>query len=205
VPPSAKESPQDNAIPKRCDRIKSVPFSPLAEPMANLLPRIVAILSAPLLLAGCSLASNHLRRDIERISPFYSTRAIWLNFEDPPTNVPEGLKFTVFLGSARETIGVFGDGTMIVEMFRVDHDDQGKAIRVSVKKWSYNTEQCYPFRSKRRTRYGWGYGLRLPWGDADVLGEEIVLVVSFKRLDGISIHSQPKYLKVPVVVYPDRA
>ncbi len=173
--------------------------------MRNTTLRILAFVSPALLLAGCSLAPTHLRRDIVRISPFYSTRAIWLNFEDPPTNVPQGLKFTVFLGTANQKLGMFGDGTMLVEMFRVEKDDQGKPVRVPVKKWSYNTKQCYPFRSKRRTRYGWGYGLRLPWGDVDVLGKEIVLVVSFKRLDGMIIHSQPKYLKVPPVVYPDRA
>jgi hypothetical protein len=39
--------------------------------------------------------------------------------------------------------------------------------------------------------------MRLNWGDADVRGHEIQMVVSFERRDGTIIRGRPWYVKVP--------
>ena len=170
--------------------------------------RAVGLTSLVLLVGGAggcrSLGIPVTQRRIIRVSTFYNTRGVWLNFDSPPTDVPEGLKFTIFLSAAGRDLGVFGDGTLIVEMFRVDRNEIGEPVRVLVKKWSFNTKQAYVFRIKEPTRYGWAYGMRLSWGDADVLGREIEVITSFKRHDGTIVYGRPMLLKVPKRVFANR-
>jgi hypothetical protein len=137
------------------------------------------------------------RTDIVRVSTFYNTRAPFLSFQNPPDVVPQGLKFSVFLSAQHSEKGVFGDGEFVIDLYKVERDQSGEPRRQHAKKWTFNTEQAAPYRSIRRTEYGWGYGFRLNWGDIDVLGKEIMVTVSFHRKDGATVHGRAFYLKVP--------
>lgn len=154
---------------------------------------------------GCATTALTLHRDINRVSTFYDTLRIWLNFDSPPSSVPQGLKFSVFLTASDSELGVFGDGIIRIEMFRIDRGSNDQPLRTPVRQWSFDAQEAYPYRRKKPTRYGWAYGFRLPWGDVEVLGREILLIVSFERPDGTVIHGQPKYLKVPKRVFANRA
>ncbi len=154
--------------------------------------------------SGCQTLAPQGRRDINRVSTFYNTQHLWLNFDSPPTHLPQGIKFSVFLTARDSELGVFGDGIMQIEMFRIDKSDSGEQTRTPVKKWSFDTQQAQTFRGRQRKRYGWGYGFRLNWENAEVRGHEIMIIVSFHRHDGTIIHGQPKYLKVPENVFPER-
>ncbi len=150
-----------------------------------------------LAVTGCATLPKNVRRDIVEVSTFYNSQNLWLNFEDPPTNVPQGLRFSLFLKAAGQDLGVFGDGIIHVDMYRIERDEEGEATRTHVKKWSLDTEEAAAYRSTRTTAFGHGYGMRLNWGDADVRGHEIQLVVSFERRDGPVIRGRPWYVKVP--------
>jgi len=152
---------------------------------------------ACLLGGGCASITNPARSDIVRVATFFNSQRIWLNFDAPPTREPQGLKFSVFLTASDRELGVFGDGTIHVDLFQTQGTPDSAANRVHLKRWSFNAEQARPFRAKKPTRYGWGYGLRLPWGDLDVRGKEIQIIVSFERRDGRVISGLPQYLKVP--------
>lgn len=161
-------------------------------------------LVAATLVGGCggtsrsSLAFQRPRAhdDIVGVNTFYTAKP-WVNFDSPPTNIPGGFKFTLYLTGTDSTHGVFGEGTIHVDMYRVETEAGVETTRVHVRRWSFNTEQAYPYRAKRQVRFGRAYGFRLDWGNSDVLGEEIMIIASFERLDGRIISSQPKYLKVP--------
>lgn len=153
---------------------------------------------------GCATPSSMDRPDIIRVSTFYNSQRLWLNFDNPPTDVPQGLKFTVFLTGTQSELGVFGDGTLHMDMFRIDYNPDGEPTRTPVRHWSFNTQEAMPYRGKRPTRYGQGYGFRIPWGDVNVHGKEIQVTVSFERLDGTIVHGQPKGLKVPARVFANK-
>ena len=164
----------------------------------------VLLLGAMTIVGGCTDAHRSSRglqqprthRDIVAVNTFYTTKP-WLNFEVPPTNIPGGFKFALYTTGANSTRGVFGDGTIHIDMYRVETKAGVETKRVRVRRWSFDTEQAYPYRAKHPVRFGRGYGFRLDWRDSDVLGKEIMIVASFERLDGRIIYSQPKYLKVP--------
>lgn len=179
-------------------------FSPGLQPYATSAVRrgvssILQVSCGLLCLAasGCQTLELGLSRDIVRVSTFYNNQRPWLNFDQPPTNVPQGFKCTVFLSNSKSALGCVGDGVLHVEMFRVDDVPGGQPVRTPIKKWSYDVQQAAFFRVKEPGPYGLGYGLRLNWDDADVAGREIVVVMSFERRDGVIIHGVPKYLKVP--------
>ncbi|NOT02855.1 MAG: hypothetical protein HOP29_19825 [Phycisphaerales bacterium] len=150
-------------------------------------------------VTGCQSARVAGRSDIVRVSTFYSSQDVWLNFDQPPTLVPQGFKCSVFLTPAEGEQGAFGDGTIKFEIYRVDRDEQGAGANTLVHTESFEKERAYGYRGRIPKRYGWGYGFRIPWGEADLRGQEIMVVVSFVRKDGRTIAGQPKYFKVPMV------
>ncbi len=66
-----------------------------------------------------------------------------------------------------------------------------------MKHWSFDTEHAYEYGFRKKQRAGWGYQLRLNWGDLDVLGQEVMFIVSFERFDGRIIRGKRLYFKVP--------
>lgn len=155
------------------------------------------ILSAA--LTGCQTPRTAGRSDIVRVSTFYSSQDVWLNFDQPPTMEPQGFKCSVFLTPAEGEQGTFGDGTIQFNIYRVDRDGAGRGTNTLIHTESFDTERAYGYRGRVRKRFGWGYGFRIPWGDADLRGKEIMVTVSFVRKDGRTIAGQPKYFKVPLL------
>ena len=80
--------------------------------------------------------------------------------------------------------GLFGEGTIVVDLYRIGVDEEGNEATTKVHEWTFDAERAVPFRSKQRTALGWGYQLRLHWEDLDVAGQEIELRISFRRPDG---------------------
>ncbi len=153
-----------------------------------------------LALNGCATPSfgPNVTRRIIGVTSYWTTKP-WLSFDTPPTNIPGGFKFVLYLTGANSRLGVFGDGLVHVDMYRIDRSATGgKSDRQHVRRWSFTTEEAYAYRARRAYRLGHGYGFRLDWGAAAVLGEEIMVVPAFERKDGQTIFGQPKYLKVPL-------
>jgi hypothetical protein len=62
-------------------------------------------------------------------------------------------------------------------------------------------DRAMPFRVVRRPErtyvMGDGYQLRLSWGDLDVAGRAVALVIEYQRTDGRMIRRSPFWLRVP--------
>ena len=121
----------------------------------------------------------------------------WLNFDNPPRDVPGGIKITIYLVGSKSPMGVFGEGTLAVDMYRMEEGADGEELPVLAHRWEFDTEEAFRYGTIKRKRRGWGYGLRLNWGDADVLGKEVMFLVSFKRPDGRVIQARRTFFKVP--------
>ena len=122
----------------------------------------------------------------------------WLRFRHDIAPAVDGIKVgALFLIDGTTGRGMFGEGTIVVDLYRIDVDPQGYEIPTQVYQWTFDTEQAMPFRARKRTVQGWGYQLRLHWGDLDLAGREIELRISFRRLDGQVVHSSGQRFRVP--------
>ena len=148
---------------------------------------------------GQNVGDMALRRDVVQVKKFYPGSP-WLSFDDAGDPNPEGFKVNVYLVSAANGRGVFGDGNIIVTMYSLPErqpDGASPSESKLEKRWILTPEDCMPFRATRRTVMGFGYGLRLDWGDVDVLGKTVVITIAFERRDGTIIKSQPQTFRVP--------
>lgn len=135
--------------------------------------------------------------NIVRVTKFFSAEP-WLTFSNDGTSRVNGFKCSVFLEGAGKPRGVFGSGTIIVCLYRVDRDGAGHEVAVPLQEWEMPPDQAYPWRCKERTLLGWGYGLRLQWrDDLDLEGKQIAVVVKYVRDDGKTLSSTRQMLKVP--------
>ena len=148
---------------------------------------------------GQNVGDMALREDIVQVKKFYPGSP-WLSFDEAGDPNPEGFKVNVYLLSAANGLGVFGDGNIVVTMYTVPEiqpEGAPPAEPVLKKRWVLTPEDCMPFRATRRTVMGYGYGLRLTWGDVDVLGKTVTVTIAFERRDGTIIQSQPQTFRVP--------
>ncbi len=123
----------------------------------------------------------------------------WLIFNNDGSGRVDGVKITVYLEGPRGPKGVFGNGTIVVQMYRVDPGPAGRDETTLVQEWSLPPEKAYPWRIKKESGMGWGYSLRLPWDkDAGVDGRQVAIVVRYIRADGRELSSSPQVLKVPI-------
>ena len=147
----------------------------------------------PVMVPGPGAVSN-----IVSVNKFFSA-VPWLIFDDPSSGRIDGFKCTVYLEGSDSPKGVFGTGTIVVTMYRLDKDPTGQEVPVQVKEWVLPSEKAYPWRAKKPTMIGWGYGLRLRWGpDVDVAGKKIAILVKYIRDDGRVINSSRTVLQVPL-------
>ncbi len=154
-------------------------------------------------LAGCldaqpNVARMKLDADIVQVKKFYPASP-WLSFDEAGDPNPEGFKVAVYLISAKTQKGAFGDGDIEVVIYSHPRSESSKqpAEPVVEKKWVLSPEDAMPFRAKIEAVMGFGYGLRLNWGDVDLLGKTVSVHINFRRRDGRLIQSSPKWLRVP--------
>lgn len=122
----------------------------------------------------------------------------WLSFNKEGVRQAEGLKATVYLESGTSGKGAFGDGILRVVLYSVHRDPQtGEETLRREYRWDLTPRQSVPWRAKQQSVQGWGYGLRLNWGNAEVRGREIELVFQFIRRDGNIVTGEPQRLRVP--------
>ncbi len=125
-------------------------------------------------------------------------REPWVRFRRDIAPAVDGIRTaSVFLVDGATRKGMFGDGTIIVDMYQIEADEEGYEVAEKVYTWSFDAEEAMPFRSRKRTVQGWGYQLRLHWEDLDLAGQEIELRISFRRLDGQVVNSSGQRFRVP--------
>ena len=126
---------------------------------------------------------------------FYKPMSPWLWNADR-TRV-SGIYVSALYLLGPKGLGVFGDGTIRPRMLVVEMGKDGKTRPRQVKEWVFSVEEAIPFRAKEEKPLGWGYGLLLPFGDVDVSGREIQMVICFERSDGRLVTSSKQTFLVP--------
>lgn len=136
--------------------------------------------------------------NVVRVTKFFNQNP-WLSFTSDGSAMVDGVGFAVYLEGADGPRGVFGTGTIVVTMYRLDFDPLGREMATPVHEWVLPPDKAYPWRSKRATALGWGYGLRLQWPETvKVAGKQVAIIVKYVREDGREISSSRQVLKVPV-------
>lgn len=143
--------------------------------------------------------------DIVRVFLIYPT-VPWLVFDNQGGGMVDGFTCSVYLISpvydpVRGKIlekGVFGTGTIVVEIYRLSKDGAGQEISALVQTWELPPDEAMKFRGRNPKLLGWGYGLRLQWDkDVKVAGEDVAIVVKYVRDDGRVVPTRRKQLHVP--------
>lgn len=122
----------------------------------------------------------------------------WLSFDPDGTRKVDGIRITVYLESADRPKGVFGDGIITVQMYRLERDKSGQETAALAQEWVLPPEKAYQWRATEESMLGKGYSLRLRWDkDANVNGKQVAVLVKYQRPDGRQIASTRQVLKVP--------
>lgn len=138
-----------------------------------------------------------IESNIVKVNKFFSSEP-WLSFSGDGTRRIDGIKFSVYLEGPRRAKGVFGTGTLVVTLYRLDREPTGRERATQVWEWDLPPDKAYVWRGKQETALGWGYGLRLQWGpNLKLDGRQVAVVVKYIREDGKTIYSSRKVLKVP--------
>lgn len=124
--------------------------------------------------------------------------APWLSFDPDGTRKVDGFRITVYLESGERPKGVFGDGVITVQMFRLERDKAGRETAQLAQEWVLPPEKAYQWRATEPSMLGMGYSLRLNWDEsAKVNGKQVAILVKYQRTDGRMIVSTRQVLKVP--------
>ena len=143
-------------------------------------------------------AEPPMEQNIVRVNKFFHAHP-WLVFDNDGSNQIDGVRFSVYLEGPQRSQGVFGSGTMFITMYQLDADKTGREVPTKLQEWELTSEKAYPWRAKKQTLLGWGYGVRLHWDNKLKLeGKQIALVIKYVREDGQAISSSRQVLKVPV-------
>ncbi len=154
-------------------------------------------------LAGCSTTSTGVRTDrsskhrnrqarVRRVVCLYDQKP-WLNLDSAGDRDPEGLHYRIFLDEGAGS-GVFRNGVLRVEMYRIDRMSADRIERTLVSDWEYPTSA---FQQVKSNILGSGYHLRLRWALKELAGHEIEMITQFKDTDGNIVRSATKRLHVP--------
>lgn len=132
---------------------------------------------------------------IRRVACVYDQNP-WLDLDRLGDRDVEGLWFRVFLdpGSGR---GVHAEGTLHVEMYRVDRkrDGQGAAVRTLVSDWHYATSDFA--RIAKPGMLGDGYVPQFVWAEKSLAGSDVDVVIWFEDTDGNIARAGTKRLSIP--------
>jgi hypothetical protein len=176
--------------------------------------RRIAIISTAFLATGCAsnmgwqpeqresaikMPGPEPVSNIVSVNKFFSA-VPWLIFDDPSNGRIDGFKCTVYLEGHDSPKGVFGSGTIVVTMYRLESDPLGRETPTQVHEWELPPEKAFPWRAKKPTMIGWGYGLRLHWDkELDLMGKRVAILIKYIRDDGRVISSSRTVLRVPLV------
>lgn len=148
-------------------------------------------------LTPAQLANMRLEKNVTGVAAFYAPYSPWIWNDDRSKVI--GLAINALYLTGPNSLGVFGDGAIQPRIYVLEGPPGPAAEKPRlVKEWSFDPQQALPWRANKRTALGWGYGLRLIWGDElDLAGKEVRITVSFERSDGKIFHSGQKDFEVP--------
>lgn len=153
-------------------------------------------------VGGCndaqwSLDPNRLggstRSDIYKVVCFYPAN-MWRSFDEAGDRNIEGFTFILYLISESTERGALANGNVEVQLFRVDTVGEKQSNRVLAYQWSRPTSEL---AQRNPTKLGHGYQPSVNWGDLDLFGKELEILVRYVAPDGTIIPSRTATLTVP--------
>ncbi len=163
----------------------------------------IMVCVASLSAAGCTADRGGMRTgpqdapqdtDVARIICFYPAN-MWRSFDSAGNVDPEGFEFVMYLLSRKTYRGIWVEGTFRIQLYRVIDDPDAERSRELV----FTTEAPMSQIPRREAgRFGEGYQPSVYWGDLDVLGEKVHIVVQYESPTGRIVQSQTHAAKVPV-------
>jgi hypothetical protein len=132
--------------------------------------------------------------DIFRVLCFYPAN-MWKSYDPEGDPNPEGFAFVMYLMSRDTGKGVFADGTFRVELYRRGElgSDGRRSRDLVFDTWA--PMSALPRRS--RTMLGHGYQPYVDWGELDIFGADIEIVVKYESPSGRIVPSETVNMKVP--------
>lgn len=146
-------------------------------------------------LEKLALANTETR--ILDVVAYYPTPIRWIWTEDKSR--VRGVVVSALYLVGPNGKGVFGDGIVCPKIYLRDRlAGEGGAQPKLIKEWELKPVDLYLLRSKKPSVQGHGYMLPLDWGDIDLGGREIQVVISYQRSDGVPApRFSSKDLRVP--------
>jgi len=143
------------------------------------------------------VAQMQTEPDIAAVVAIYNSTDPWIWTED--RSRVRGIVVGGLYLIGPDDKAVFGDGVIHPKLYLIEKDAEGRQKAVSAKEWSFDVDEALLLRSKKETTFGWGYLLPLDWGDLDLSGREIRMLIVFERSDGLVVKTKsPKHFRVPV-------
>lgn len=136
--------------------------------------------------------------NISAVAAFYDANRWWL--KSPDQSGITGIKVGALYLFGPKGMGVFGEGVIRPKLYILERKPDGSRTPVLAKEWSFDINQAIPLRAKKPTAMGWGYALFLDWGDLELAGKEIRMIISFERPDGHVVQSGKRDFRVPLTV-----
>jgi hypothetical protein len=129
--------------------------------------------------------SKMLEPNVIQVVAFFKPQEMnpWIWAED--RSRVQGIFITSLFLSGPDGKGVFGDGVIRPFLYVAKETKDGNKKWEKIKEWSIGVREAMPYRAKKKTAMGWGYGLiPLDWGDMDLSHKHVRVVISFERRDG---------------------
>ena len=169
-------------------------------PCATALITVCLIVSG-LFLMGCRSTGTqgrpkHSKRgqpSIRRVACLYDQRPWLTKLDRAGDQDPEGIEYRVFLDPGTGK-GVWIEGTLRIEMYQIERNQNGKIERTLVSDWVYPTSA---FNTVRSRLLGKGYHLYLRWHSKDIAGHEIEIVTQFEDANGWIVRAGTKRFPIP--------
>jgi len=170
-------------------------------------PTMLVIVAA-VVLTGCAafsgdgaspdrIARAPTQSDVVEVVAIYDPFP-WLFNPDDDTDKVLGIRIrSLFLISAKTKKGVFGDGTLRMTLYGVQHPPGSRPVRERLHEWQFDKVQAVNSRVAKKTWMGYGYMFDLAWPEEmDLAGREIALGIDYIRADGKLVRERPKYFQV---------
>jgi len=132
--------------------------------------------------------------EIFRVVCFFPPN-MWKSFDSAGDRNPEGFAFVMYLISGKTGKGIYADGTFRVELYRYGEADRnGRRQRDLV----FDTAAPMAQIARRSpTMLGEGYQPYVFWGDLQIYGDDIEVVVKYESPTGRTVSSETVHVKVP--------
>lgn len=135
--------------------------------------------------------------DITAVYCFYA-RDPWLRDND---GIVIGFKASVYFHSAATERGAFVPGKILVWLYTVERQPDGRYAREFVHGWEMDEKEAMRWRVRYERKLGNQYGFPLRWPPGiDLVNQQVEIVFGYERLDGRVIEGTPRRFRVPIPI-----